>query len=156
MKKTILLLALFLSTFAFSQTFKKAIISENTHIYNPVKNLECRMIRAINPKNGVQFSDESVTIYIQVHGLILENYTDEKGVENTREKIFELPQYAERIVYSKEEVDYLFSQIKNPIDVDESFFGELNNLIEISLLGDTLRKGYFNGDNFEIYNAAKN
>ena len=156
MKKTILLLALLISTFSFSQTFEKAIISDSEHTYDLVKNLSCRIIRAIAPNNGVQFSDEKLTIYVVTYGLILEDYTDENGETQTKEKIFNLPQYSEQIIYSKEEVDYLFSQIKNPIDVDESFFGELNNLIETSLLGDTLRKGYFNGDEFEIYNGNKN
>ena len=66
MKKTILVTALLMTIFSFGQTFEKAIISQNTHIYNPVKNLECRMIRAITPHNGVHFSDEGVTVYVQV------------------------------------------------------------------------------------------
>ena len=151
MKKTILLLAFLISTLSFAQTFDKAIISKNTHIYNPVKNLECRMIRTINPKNGVQFSDESVTIYIQVHGLILENYTDEKGVESTREKIFELPQYSERVIYKKEKIDYIFKQVNNPITTEENFIDELNNILKTILLHETKTKGFFNGDDFEVY-----
>jgi len=152
MKKTILVLALFLSAFAFSQTFEKAIISDSEHTYDLVNNLSSRIIRAIPSNGGVQFSDDTLTIYVVVYGITVENYTDEKGVAQTRDKPFKLPQFSEKLVYTKTEVNALFSKIGNPIETNEDFIGELNNLIETALLSETLRKGYFNGDKFTIYN----
>ena len=89
MKKTITLLALFLSTFAFSQTFKKAIISDSAHTYDLVKNLSCRIVRAIPSKGGVQFSDNDLTVYVVVYGI------NEEG------ELFNLPQFSEKITYTK-------------------------------------------------------
>ena len=139
MKKTITLLALFLSTFAFSQTFKKAIISNSEHTYDLVKNLSSRIVRAIPSKGGVQFSDNDLTVYVVVYGI------NEEG------ELFNLPQFSEKIIYTKNEVNYLFDQIGNPIEIGEDFIGELNSLISIALLSETLRKGYFNGDTFTPY-----
>ena len=140
MKKTILVTALLMTIFSFGQTFEKAIISENTHIYNPVKNLECRMIRAITPHNGVHFSDEGVTVYVQVYGIL------EDG------SLFQLPQYSEKISYTKEEVDGMYLQYNNPLYPSESFMGEFNKMLESILLYETMAQGYFGGDKFQIYN----
>lgn len=139
MKKTILVLALFLSTFAFSQTFEKAIISDSAHTYDLVNNLSSRIVRAIPSKGGVQFSDDTLTVYVVVYGIT------EEG------ELFNLPQFSEKLVYSKEKVNYLFDQIGNPIEIGEDFIGELNTLISTALLSETLRKGYFNGDTFTPY-----
>ena len=151
MKKTILLLALLISTFSFSQTFKKAIISDSAHTYDLVKNLSCRIIRAVPSKGGVQFSDDTLTVYVVVYGVETETYTDENGEEQTQDRLFNLPQFSEKITYTKDEVNYLFTQIGNPIEIGEDFIGELNSLISIALLSETLRKGYFNGDTFTPY-----
>ena len=140
MKKTILLLTLFLSTFAFSQTFEKAIISKSAHTYDLVNNLSSRIVRAIPSKGGIQFSDDTLTVYVVVYGLTAEG------------ELFKLSQFSEKLVYSKDEVNALFSQIGNPIETNEDFIGELNKLIETALLSETLRKGYFNGDEFSLYN----
>ena len=139
MKKTIIVTALLMTIFSFGQTFEKAIISENTHIYNPVKNLECRMIRAITPHNGVHFSDEGVTVYVQVYGIL------EDG------SLFQLPQYSEKVVYSRQQVDGMFSQYDNSIDSNESFIDEFNTMLKSILLHETMAQGYFGGDKFEIY-----
>ena len=140
MKKTIIVTALLMTIFSFGQTFEKAIISQNTHIYNPVKNLECRMIRAITPQNGVHFSDEGITVYVQVYGIL------EDG------SLFQLPQYSEKISYTKEEVDGMYLQYNNPLYPSESFMGEFNKMLESILLYETMAQGYFGGDKFQIYN----
>jgi len=152
MKKTILLLALLISSLSFSQTFEKAIISKSAHTYDLVNNLSSRIIRAVPSKGGVQISDDTLTIYIVVYGLTIEEYTDENGVAQTRDKPFKLSQFSEKLVYTKTEVNALFSQIGNPIETNEDFIDELNKLIETALLSETLRKGYFNGDTFTVYN----
>ena len=152
MKKTILLLALLISSSSFSQTFEKAIISKSAHTYDLVNNLSSRIIRAVPSKGGVQFSDDTLTIYIVVYGLTIEEYTDENGDIQTKDKPFKLPQFSEKLVYTKTEVNALFSKIGNPIETNKDFIGELNKLIETALLSETLRKGYFNGDKFTIYN----
>ena len=139
MKKTITLLALFLSTFAFSQTFEKAIISDSAHTYDLVNNLSSQIVRAIPSTGGVQFSDDTLTVYVVVYGIT------EEG------ELFNLPQFSEKITYTKDEVNYLFDQIGNPIEIGEDFIGELNTLISTALLSETLRKGYFNGDTFTPY-----
>lgn len=144
MKKTIIVTALLMTIFSFGQTFEKAIISENTHIYNPVKNLECRMIRAITPQNGVHFSDEGITVYVQVYG-VLENGS-----------LLPLPQYSEKAVYSKEQVDGMFSQYNNSIESSESFIDEFNAMLTSILLYETMTQGYFGGDKFSIYNTISN
>ena len=144
MKKTIIVTALLMTIFSFGQTFEKAIISENTHIYNPVKNLECRMIRAINPKNGVHFSDEEITVYIQVYGIL------EDG------SLFQLPQYSEKVVYSRQQVDGMFSQYNNSIESSESFIDEFNTMLKSILLYETMTQGYFGLDKFSIYNTISN
>ena len=151
MKKTLLLLALLVSTISFSQSFEKAIISDSEHVYDLVKNSSARIIRAIPSNGGVQFSDDSLTVYVVVYGLNTETYTDENGDEQTRDNLFKLPQFSEKIVYSKAEVNNLYEQIGNPIELGEDFIGELNTLVSIALLSETLRKGYFNGDTFTPY-----
>jgi hypothetical protein len=139
MKKTILVTALLMTIFSFGQTFEKAIISQNTHTYNPVKNLECRMIRAITPIDGVHFSDDKISVFVQVYG-ILED-----------ESLFPLPQYSEKISYTKEEVDGMYLQYNNPLEPSESFIGEFNKMLTSILLYETMAQGYFGGDKFEIY-----
>ena len=152
MKKTILLLVLLISTLSFSQTFEKAIISTSAHTYDLVNNLSSRIVRAIPSNGGVQFSDSTLTVYVVVYGITVENYTDSNGVAQTRDKLFKLSQFSEKLVYSKDEVNYLFAQINDAIEPDEDFIGELNKLVETALLSETLRKGYFNGDEFSLYN----
>ena len=152
MKKTSLLLALLISSLSFSQTFEKAIISKSAHTYDLVNNLSSRIVRAVPSKGGVQISDDTLTIYIVAYALTIEEYTDENGVAQTRDKPFKLSQFSEKLVYTKTEVNALFSQIGNPIETNEDFIDELNKIIETALLSETLRKGYFNGDTFTIYN----
>ena len=152
MKKTILLLALLISSSSFSQTFEKAIISKSAHTYDLVNNLSSRIIRAVPSKGGVQFSDDTLTIYIVVYGLTIEEYTDGNGDIQTKDNLFKLSQFSEKLVYEKGEVNDLFSQIDNPIFPNESLIDEFNKLVETALLSETLRKGYFNGDKFTIYN----
>jgi len=105
-----------------------------------VNNLSSRIVRAIPSKGGIQFSDDTLTVYVVVYGLTAEG------------ELFKLSQFSEKLVYSKDEVNALFSQIGNPIETNEDFIGELNKLIETALLSETLRKGYFNGDEFSLYN----
>ena len=152
MKKTILLLVLLISALSFSQTFEKAIISKSTHTYDLVNNLSARIIRAVPSKGGVQISDDTLTIYIVVYGFTIEEYTDENGDIQTKDNLFKLSQFSEKLVYNKDEVNYLFAQIGDAIEPNEDFIGELNKLIETALLSETLRKGYFNGDEFSLYN----
>ena len=152
MKKTILLLALLISSLSFSQTFEKAIISKSAHTYDLVNNLSSRIIRAVPSKGGVQISDDTLTIYIVVYGFTIEEYTDENGDIQTKDNLFKLSQFSEKLVYNKDEVNYLFAQIGDAIEPNEDFIGELNKLIETALLSETLRKGYFNGDEFSLYN----
>ena len=152
MKKTILLLALLISTLSFSQTFEKAIISKSAHTYDLVNNLSSRIVRAVPSNGGVQISDDTLTIYIVVYGLTIEEYTDENGTALTKDNLFKLSQFSEKLIYSKDEVNALFLQIDNPIFPNESLIDEINKLIETALLSETLRKGYFNGDKFTIYN----
>ena len=144
MKKTILLTALLMTIFSFGQTFEKAIISENTHIYNPVKNLECRMLRVINPNDGVHFSDDKISVFIQVFGIL------EDG------SLFQLPQYSEKVVYSRQQVDGMFSQYNNSIESSESFIDEFNTMLKSILLYETMTQGYFGLDKFSIYNTISN
>lgn len=156
MKKTILLLVLLISTLSFSQTFEKAIISKSAHTYDLVNNLSTRIIRAVPSNGGVQISDDTLTIYIVVYGLTIEEYTDENGDIQTKDNLFKLSQFSEKLVYSKDEVNYLFAQIGDAIEPGESLIDEINKLIETALLSETLRKGYFNGDNFEVYVKNEN
>ena len=152
MKKTILLLALLISSLSFSQTFKKAIISKSAHTYDLVNNLSSRIVRAVPSNGGVQISDDTLTIYIVVYGLTIEEYTAVNGDIQTKDNLFKLSQFSEKLIYNKDEVNALFSQIDNPIFPNESLIDELNKLVETALLSETLRKGYFNGDKFTIYN----
>ena len=152
MKKTILLLALLISSSSFSQTFEKAIISKSAHTYDLVNNLSSRIVRAVPSNGGVQISDDTLTIYIVVYGLTIEEYTDENGDIQTKDNLFKLSQFSEKLIYSKDEVNYLFTQINDAIEPNEDFIGELNKLVETALLSETLRKGYFNGDEFSLYN----
>ena len=137
---------------SFSQTFEKAIISKSAHTYDLVNNLSSRIIRAVPSKGGVQFSDDTLTIYIVVYGLTIEEYTDENGDIQTKDNLFKLSQFSEKLVYNKDEVNYLFAQIGDAIEPNEDFIGEINKLVETALLSETLRKGYFNGDEFSLYN----
>ena len=139
MKKPILIFALLLSILSFSQTFEKAIISNNTHIYDAVNNVECRMIMAIAPNRGVQFSDDKITVYTQVFGLV-------EG------ELLELREYSKKIEYTRLEVDAIYNQLDDPIEIGESFMTEFSKLLETVLLSETLRKEYFGGDGFTIYN----
>lgn len=99
------------------------------------------MIRAITPHNGVHFSDEGVTVYVQVYGIL------EDG------SLFQLPQYSEKVVYSRQQVDGMFSQYDNSIDSNESFIDEFNTMLKSILLHETMAQGYFGGDKFSIYNT---
>ena len=79
------------------------------------------MIMAIASNRGVQFSDDKITVYTQVFGLL-------EG------KMIELPQYSERLEYTGSEVDAIYNQLDDPIEIGESFMTEFSKFLEIVLL----------------------
>lgn len=147
-------LVFFFSAFGFSQEapkFKKAIITENEHIYDPVNNLSCKMIRVINPNRGVQFSDDKVDVYIEVYGQIFETQIDENGNEIEVEILKPFTSFGNHSTYKVEEIDAFFKQLNNPLYPSESFMNELNSMLLQILLYDSSQRQLFGADTFEIY-----
>ena len=120
---------------------KKAIITKQEHIYDPVNNKSAKMIRCIVPNGGIHFSDTGLTAYTQVFAQTF----DDDGNE---ELILVQSKESE---YTNEEIDGIFTMLNNPIYPNESFSGEFNGLLINFLLMDSKSQGLFNNDDYDIY-----
>ena len=119
---------------------KKAIITKTPVLYDPKEGKSAKIVRAICPNRGIQFSDHKIDAYMQVFSV------EEDGT------LKEQPQFNNHSVYTNEQLNNLFSSLNDPIFPNESFLEEFNKLALQVLLLDTKARALFGVQEWEIYN----
>lgn len=120
------------------------IISENNHKYNERANLFGKIIRLI-PDNGYRVGSKGVFVQIDDFAQTFNEADDEI--------LIKLPIESGQQFYSNAEVDAFFSSFQDSILDTDSITSKYNSMIINVLLSDTKMKGFYNNDNFNVYNG---
>ena len=120
------------------------IITENEHKYDQLTGKKGKMVRLIEDESyrpTATGAMVSVRTFVQI--------IDDQGNETLKFQPDSTPKLP--LFYTNAELDSFFSSFNDPIEPSESYTTEFRKILEKVLLEDTMKKGYFGGDNCVPY-----
>ena len=119
--------------------FLAGIITENEHKFNELTGVRAKYVRVI-PEQSYQPTIDGVFIWVKNYAQLLDEQGNETLIES-KDSTGAMP-----IFYSDAEVKTIFESLGQSVVPGDDYLLEFRQMLQTILLGDTMAKGYFNGD----------